>query len=95
MQATVRVHAMIFGRVQGVFFRATTQQQAAGLQLAGWVRNRRDGTVELVAEGPAEQVDALIAWCHDGPPMARVDRVEHTRTEPIGLTGGFDVRPSL
>lgn len=86
---------MIFGRVHGVFFRATTQEHATALQLAGWVRNRSDGTVELVAEGPADQIDALLAWCREGPPLARVERVEHTLSEPVGLTGGFDVRPSL
>ena len=66
----------IHGRVQGVCYRATTRDQARGLGLSGWVRNRHDGTVELWAEGPDAALDALEAWCHDGPPAARVTQVE-------------------
>lgn len=92
--ANIRTHALVFGRVQGVFYRASAQSEADRLGLAGWVRNRTSGTVELVAEGPGDAVAALLAWCRTGPPAARVERVEHTESEPVGLSGGFDVRPT-
>lgn len=91
----MRIHARVYGRVQGVYFRASTQRQATALGVVGWVRNRSDGSVELVAEGKPEQLSALLDWCHKGPPMARVDRVECNDTKPVGLEGGFDVRPSV
>jgi acylphosphatase len=62
--------------------------------VSGWVRNRRDGTVELVAEGTAEQLDDLVGWCHQGPPMAQVESVEATRSQASEALGGFDVRPT-
>lgn len=68
----VRIH----GRVQGVWFRGATQQRAQALGLAGWVRNCPDGSVEAVFEGRADAVAAAIAFCGDGPPAARVTRVE-------------------
>ena len=66
----------IHGVVQGVGFRYSLQREAVRLGLAGWVRNRRDGTVEALALGPAAAVDALVAWARRGPPSARVERVE-------------------
>ena len=76
-----RVHIVIHGRVQGVFFRASTQEKAVELGLTGWVRNREDGTVEAVAEGEKDKLDELVKWCHKGPPDARVTQVE-VRGEP-------------
>jgi acylphosphatase len=70
-----RVHAYISGRVQGVFFRAVTQQTAKGFNLTGWVRNTPDGRVEAVFEGNDENVDKMLDWCHVGPPSARVEKV--------------------
>ena len=67
---------MIRGRVQGVGYRAFVQDQALRLELEGWVRNRRDGSVEAVFAGPEEAVAAALAACHRGPPGARVDAVE-------------------
>ena len=90
-----RVHLMIHGRVQGVFFRACTQEVAHRLSLHGWVRNRADGTVELVAEGPSDRVQELVDWCNQGPALARVDRIDRFTPEPTGLDGGFHVRPTL
>lgn len=90
-----RVHLVVHGRVQGVYFRQSSQEEAQRLGLRGWVRNRRDGTVEAVAEGPQERVDAFVAWCHRGPPMASVTRVESAREEPASLPEGFHVRPTL
>jgi acylphosphatase len=72
---TVRARLRVSGRVQGVFFRQTTAQEATRLGLMGWVKNLPDGDVEAVVEGESETVDRLIAWCHHGPPSARVDDV--------------------
>jgi acylphosphatase len=70
-----RVRAIVSGRVQGVSFRATTAEQATRLGVVGWVKNRDDGAVELEAEGTGEQVAALLLWCEQGPPHARVSHV--------------------
>jgi acylphosphatase len=82
--ATIRVRAHVTGRVQGVWYRGATCDRAAELGVLGWVRNRRDGCVELEAEGSPEAVEALIAWCRQGPPAARVDSVEVEAVAPLG-----------
>ena len=87
----VRCRVTVHGRVQGVFFRDTCERVATGLGVAGWVRNRTDGTVEVVAEGQREAIDGLLAWCREGPPRARVDRVEIV-DEPVARERGFRVR---
>lgn len=87
-----RIHAHVSGRVQGVYFRASTHQEAGRLGLWGWVRNAPDGRVELDAEGPAERVADLIGWLHDGPPAARVERVEIREEPPTASGGAFEVR---
>lgn len=87
-----RVHCIVHGRVQGVMFRAATREQAQRLGLAGWVRNRSDGTVELVAEGERDYVQHLVTWCHRGPPAARVSRVEIVWQEPAGELDAFTVQ---
>ncbi|MBX9828258.1 MAG: acylphosphatase [Xanthobacteraceae bacterium] len=69
-------HVMFHGGVQGVGFRAFVEQAASERGLAGWVRNRRSGTVEAVLDGEAADVDAVIAACRKGPPSARVDRID-------------------
>ncbi len=71
-----RVHIWVSGKVQGVWYRASTVEEARRLGLTGWVRNLPDGRVEIVAEGPKERLEELIAWCHEGPPLAVVDRVD-------------------
>ena len=73
--------------MQGVFFRDTTRRPAAQRGLAGWVRNRPDGTVEAVFEGDAEAVEALIRFANEGPRGAEVERVEVTEEDPEGLSG--------
>ncbi|HET9620370.1 MAG TPA: acylphosphatase [Kofleriaceae bacterium] len=72
---TRRITAIVTGRVQGVSYRASTIHEATRLGLTGWVRNRADGSVELEAQGTPAQVEALLAWCHVGPPAARVTGV--------------------
>jgi acylphosphatase len=85
------VDVVITGRVQGVFFRARTQEQAGRLGVAGWVSNEPDGSVAGHFEGPAADVDALVDWCRSGPEHARVDDVRVSEAEPDG-SRGFDVR---
>ncbi len=86
-----RVRAIVSGRVQGVSYRASTVDEARRLGLVGWVKNRVDGTVELEAEGAPDNVAALLAWCKDGPPSARVDRVETEELAPTGAESAFSV----
>jgi acylphosphatase len=83
----VRVRVVVSGMVQGVFFRQETSERAGRLGVAGWVRNRSDGRVEAVFEGPHDAVDRLVSWCHQGTPWSRVERVEVTDEEPEGLDG--------
>jgi acylphosphatase len=86
-------HLLIHGRVQGVGFRDAMCREAARLGVGGWVRNRRDGTVEAVIAGPDHAVQALLAWAHAGPPAARVTRVEAAPAE--GEFTAFELRPTL
>ncbi len=81
---TVRIRARVTGMVQGVFYRASTKDAARARGLTGWVRNCDDGAVELEAEGPAEQIDELVAWLRRGPPAARVAAVDVERIAPAG-----------
>lgn len=87
-----RMHVLISGRVQGVFFRAETLRAALSLSLAGWVRNREDGRVEALFEGEGESVDRMLAWCRQGPPRARVDRVDMTEEPWRGDLQGFRIK---
>ena len=73
------VHIRVFGRVQGVGFRAWTQRQADGLSLSGWVRNRSDGSVEIMAEGSDENINFFLSLCKKGPLFAKVIRIEPVR----------------
>ncbi|MBJ94062.1 MAG: acylphosphatase [Rickettsiales bacterium] len=87
-----RLHLLISGRVQGVWFRASTQRQARGLELVGWVRNLRDGRVEALAEGPEDVLKKLLTWARRGPPAARVDHVELSWSAAGGGLDGFEIR---
>jgi acylphosphatase len=89
--AVTRRRAIVHGRVQGVFFRDTVRRRALQRGVAGWVRNNRDGTVEAVFEGEPEAVETLVAFCHEGPRGAAVQRVDVHEEEPEGLRG-FAVR---
>lgn len=86
-----RIRAIVSGRVQGVSFRASTRTEARRLGLVGWVKNRSDGSVELEAEGPDDMVAALIQWCHQGPPAARVARVAVDELAPTGSEREFEI----
>ncbi|MCS7216046.1 MAG: acylphosphatase [Thermodesulfovibrio sp.] len=86
-----RAHLFISGRVQGVFYRAFTEEIASSLRLNGWVRNLRDGRVEAVFEGDEEKISIAIQRCKEGPPHARVDNIETIWEEPEGLKG-FEIR---
>jgi len=82
-----RVRVLVSGRVQGVFFRASCAEQARRRGLAGWVRNLPDGRVEAAFEGEEAAVEALAAWCAEGPPGAHVAGVERHEERPTGATG--------
>ena len=75
------------GRVQGVFFRDTCRRKARSAGVSGWVRNRPDGRVEAVFEGPPGAVEALVAWCREGPPQAVVEGVEIFDADLSGAEG--------
>lgn len=87
------VHRLeIRGRVQGVFFRASMVDEARRLGVRGWVRNRRDGSVEAMVAGPADRVEQLVAWARRGPPAARVTEVQVCPGE--GRFDGFAAWPT-
>ena len=85
----IKVH----GRVQGVWFRGWTVDQARALGLHGWVRNRRDGSVEMLLSGDEEAVDRMIALCRRGPSAARVEHVDVEEVE-AAIPGSFEQRPT-
>ena len=89
---TISRHLVIWGRVQGVGYRETMRQEAQRLGVRGWVRNRRDGTVGAVIEGPTQAVELLLRWAHRGPEAANVARVEIM--EDSGTYAAFETRPS-
>ncbi len=93
--ARKKVRVIIRGRVQGVFFRMETQQAAQRIGVNGWVRNRRDGSVETVFEGDAEKSEEMLAWCRKGPPLARVDGVEVQEFDDQEMFTDFTVRSTL
>jgi len=84
---TKAVEVVVSGQVQGVFFRARTADEAGRRGVAGWVRNRPDGTVTAHFEGAGDAVDALVSWCRTGPPRASVEDVRVEVVEPGGLDG--------
>ena len=81
------VKIIVFGNVQGVFFRAYTHEEAERLELCGWVRNESNGDVAIHAEGNDENIDKFVSWCHEGSPMSSVEKVELQETEVMGYDG--------
>lgn len=88
---SIRLHVIVDGRVQGVFYRQECVRQAKARNVSGWVRNRADGTVEAVFEGEAEDVVGMVEWARIGTPAAMVEQVEATEEDAEGLSG-FGVR---
>jgi acylphosphatase len=77
----------IHGKVQGVFYRESMKQEAGRLGVTGWVRNRKDGTVEALVQGEASSIEEMLAWCRQGPPGAEVNKVdEKAVSEETALT---------
>jgi len=87
-----RLHAVIYGRVQGVGFRYFVARCAGGEPITGWVRNRPDGAVEVLAEGPEPVLQTLLARMEQGPSGARVSRVDSDWAEASGQHAGFEIR---
>jgi acylphosphatase len=94
-EGDVRLCACVYGRVQGVNFRYYTQREASTRGIAGWVANRLDGSVEVVAEGEKPALHQFLAFLHRGPPSARVDRVHAAWGEATGEFDRFRVRYSF
>ncbi len=92
MAEQARLEAVVYGFVQGVSFRYYTVREAARLDVTGGVRNRWDGTVEVVAEGDRSRLEELLAWLGHGPGAAEVERVDARWTEPAGEFSRFEVR---
>lgn len=86
-----RVHAVIRGQVQGVYYRSSASEQARVLGVSGWVRNLRGGEVELVAEGPRPVLEKLLEWCRLGPPAAQVEAVDATWSAATGEWPDFKI----
>ncbi len=87
-----RVHLIISGRVQGVFFRVETQKAATAIGVFGWVRNKMDRTVEAVVEGEKNKVISLVEWCKKGAPLSHVENVDATWQDYTGEFNNFDIR---
>lgn len=88
----VEVHVIVTGRVQGVNYRWALREQARARGVRGWVRNRPDGSVEAVLQGPEADVNAILAWMQRGPPGAAVAEVRVQPTEPQERYTGFSIR---
>lgn len=88
----VRVHVIVTGRVQGVFFRDYTAKEAARIRLSGWVRNRDNGTVEAEFQGDEEDVSRMVHWLHKGSPMSQVVGVDTAFVEVLAAESGFMVK---
>lgn len=82
----------VCGRVQGVWFRAWTRDEALARGLRGWVRNEPDGSVSGLLAGPAAAIEAMVRALHDGPPAAKVSQVETTPADPAEAPAGFEIR---
>ena len=90
----IKRRLVVTGKVQNVFYRAWFSERAEGLGLDGWVRNRADGSVEAVLQGPAEAVKEMVMLAHQGSPAARVEHVAVTGDAPTETLAGFVQRPT-
>ena len=91
MTGNKQVHVIVEGRVQGVFFRAYTRDEAVKLGLSGWVRNRTDGSVEVLIEGEKTAVEKMEQWLHEGSPHSLVKMIHITEEPPAGSTAAFEI----
>jgi acylphosphatase len=91
MEKEQRVHMIVHGRVQGVFFRDSTRRVALEMDLTGMVRNLMDGTVKIIAEGPRTQLDRFVLWTHQGPSSAVVDNLDVEFDEATGEYTTFSI----
>ncbi len=89
--AKIRMRLIVKGRVQGVWFRDSARRAADETGVYGWVRNRADGNVEVLAEGDEQKVLELAEWCHQGPPNALVTGVDQIDEEYSGEFDSFDI----
>ena len=87
----IRAHVVVTGRVQGVFFRMETKRAAERTGVSGWVKNKNDGTVEAAFEGDEDRVNSVVEWCREGPPYARVIKVDVNRQDYQGEFEGFKI----
>lgn len=87
-----QLHAIIRGKVQGVFFRAHAEEEACGLGITGWVKNRPDGAVEILAEGEQKVLDEFLEWCYKGSPGSKVDGVESKFSDATGEFKDFGIK---
>ncbi|MBS0270332.1 MAG: acylphosphatase [Proteobacteria bacterium] len=94
MDSVRTVHVRIKGRVQGVGYRAWVESMARTMALTGWVRNRRDGSVEITLQGSADRIDEMLRLCKHGPPDARVTKVE-ILGKGTGAFDDFEVLPTI
>jgi acylphosphatase len=87
-----RVQIIVTGKVQGVFFRASTREKAKQLGIGGFARNQPDGRVEIIADGDQASLQQFIAWCHEGPPLSRVENVIVTDMETSHFFDHFEIK---
>lgn len=92
MADVIRKHVIVRGEVQGVFFRDSTRKEAVSRGVSGWVKNRSDGAVEAVFEGPADAVNAMVEWCRSGPSRADVEDMDVSLEAETDDFDGFEVR---
>ena len=90
--AIKRLHLVIHGKIQGVYFRDYAKAEALKLEVAGWIQNMTDGTVEAVIEGEDEQVSLMLDWLEVGSPGSEVEKIVAREERPYGETGAFNIR---
>ena len=88
----IQTHVIISGKVQGVWFRLNTKNKAEQLNLNGWVRNTNDGKVEAVFEGEERDINEMIKWCYEGPPLANVKNVNIETKSPSNCFDKFEIK---
>jgi len=88
----INAHILISGRVQGVWYRASTKNKAEQLGIKGWVKNTTNGEVEAVFQGEEKLVEKMITWCYQGPPLAKVDKISVKKQDNIENYDDFSIK---